>query len=115
LVLAWFRLFSTEGGDDYLAWVDASTVLFAEVSRPRDRCLAWAQHFSGGPPPGTVRVPVGELVPAARTWGVNALYADIIVRSIDKDDDANWVVKISRLDSDEVFTLVGKDGKWRRE
>ena len=115
LVLGWFRLFSTQGGDNYLAWVDASTVVFAEVSKPRDRCLAWAQHFSGEPPPGATRTPVRQLVPEARTWGVNALYFDIIVRSIDKDDDGNWVVRISPPDSDEVFTLVGKDGKWRRE
>jgi hypothetical protein len=110
-----FRLVTSEGPRSYLAWVLRSSVFFAEVSSPRDRCVALADYYTARPIPELVRVPARALVPQVREWGVNALYCDIVVRSIDKDDEGNWVVNISPPDSEEVITLVGKDGDWRRE
>jgi hypothetical protein len=112
-VLGWFRLFTTDAGSNYLGWVCGSSVAFAEVSGGRDRSVALAEFYTAKPQ--FVAVPVPALVPEVRDWGVSALYLDINIRSIDNREDGNWIVKISRLDSDEVFTLVGKDDNWRRE
>ena len=113
--LGWFRLFTTAGGENYLAWVEASAVEFVEVSKARDRCVALAEHYAKRPFAPVEVVPVHRLVPGVRRWGVNALYSDIMVRSIDKNDHGNWVVKISPPDSDELFTLVGKGESWHRD
>jgi hypothetical protein len=114
-VLAHFRLFGTDGADNYLAWVEGSAVAFADVSKPRDRCVALGEHYTKRGRGQVEVVPLHRLVPQVHDWGVNALYCDINIRSIHKDDQANWVVKISPPDSEEVITLIGKGETWRRE
>lgn len=111
-----FRLFSTENAGSYLAWVEHPVVFLAEVSRPRDRCLALAQDWSRqGYPPEVEGVTVGELASEAYRWPPRDYESGINVRSVAKDAEGNWVLRVSPLDSDQGLTLVGKDGKWRRQ
>jgi len=113
-VLGMFRLFPDQGGQNYLAWVSGSNVEIAEVSQPRDRCVALNEYF--------VRehrrvafVPVGELLPMRPFLSPNPQYWAIRVLSIAEHQPGNWTVKISGPDSPEVYTLVSEGGQWHRQ
>ena len=118
-VLGEFRLLNSGNGENYLAWADGSLLRFAEVSQPTDRSTRFKQLL-GGDAPGVVYIQVIKLIPeerAASAWGMNALYYEILTRSIGKDQDGNWVVRVSPPKSDKVYTFVSdKTAKlaWRR-
>lgn len=114
-ILAHFRMFSDEKGQSYLAWVRGTNVHFADISKPRDRVVGLHQYSSGVPSPGVVYVPVGDLVPEAHSWGVNAFYNDITVLSILRNEAEGWVVTISSPSGEDIITLVCEKGKWRKE
>lgn len=107
-----FRLFTDDQGNNFLAWVEFSSVLFTEVSKPNDRLVELTRYLSQVEPDQFQRVPVGTLVPEVRSWGVNALYFDISVRSIEKDATGKMTLEVSGPKSDMVYTLVQEDEKW---
>jgi len=109
------RLFVKRNGKNILTWVETSNVFFAEVSEPKDRLVELTEFLSRQGPAGFERIPVGTLVPEARTWGVNALFFDILVRSMEVDAAGRMTVKLSGPDSGKVYTLVGDGEKWQRK
>ncbi len=115
LPLGMFQVFTTDTGANYLAWVCGLIVQVAEVSSPRDRSVALTEYFAARDSAVIVSVPTPELIPRQLLLGRNALYAEIRVLSVAKDEAGNWVVKISGPDSPEVYTLVCENGQWRRE
>jgi hypothetical protein len=106
-----FRLFAHGPGENYLAWVDRSAVVIAEVSKPRDRCLSLAQLSPGYP--SCMLVKVYQLVPRSRSWGDDALYNDIRVKSIRKMPDGTFEMRITNPAGTESYTLVGQGYEWR--
>mgnify|MGYP001039294632 FL=1 len=106
-----FRLFPHGPGENYLTWVDGSLVVAAEVSDPRDRCVALAQRLLQNAPFMTVPVPV--VVPDIGMWGVDALYTDIRVQSLRKTADGTYEMRISNPEGTESYTLVGQGHEWR--
>ncbi len=113
--LAGFRLFTAGAGDNHLAWVWGCSVQIAEVSKPRDRCVALAQHLLRTEETDITLVPVRDLVPASGGWGVNAFYRDINILDVARDEAGNWTVEISGPDSPEVYTLVSEGGQWHSQ
>jgi len=113
--LAGFRLLVGERGENYLAWVEAASVNFAEVSKARDRCVALVDGLLPRQASGITCVPLAHLVPEVHGWGVDAFNADIRILSVAKDGAGNWTVKISGPDSPEVYTLVSEGGQWHRQ
>ncbi len=107
-----FRLFTDDQGNNFLAWVEFSSVLFTEVSKAKDRLVELTRYLSQAEQDQFQRVPVGTLVPEVRSWGVNALYFDISVRSIQKDATGKVTIELSGPKSAMVYTLVQEDGKW---
>jgi len=110
-----FRLFPKTNGKNMLAWIQASSICFTEVSEPKDRLVELTRFLSRQRPPRFQHVPVGSLVPEAKTWGVNALYFDICVRSIEKDDAGKIIVTFSGPDSERIYTVVRDGGEWQRK
>lgn len=108
-----FRLFADASSGNHLVWVNASDVFVAEVSRSRDRCVTLMELLRRSPTSAAVRLPVGELLPDSRSWGVNALYSDIDVVGVSKDDKGNLTVQIRGPGRSEVITLVSEAGGWK--
>jgi len=106
-----FRLFSNQNGENYLAWVTGSYVVFSAVSRPADRAGRLVDFLAkGGGASGSVWVPVGPLVGRDKFVGPNASYLPIDVRSITKSAiPPLWTVEVRGTESDEVYTLVSDD------
>lgn len=113
--LAGFRLLVGERGENYLAWVKAASVNFAEVSKARDRCVALVDGLLPRQASGITCVPLAYLVPEVHGWGVDAFNADIRILSVAKDGAGNWTVKITGPDEEKVYTLVSENGQWRRQ
>jgi hypothetical protein len=113
--LGQFRLLVGGAAGGCLAWVRGYNVVFADVSSPRDTCVAFNECLRGPDAAGTVVVPAGQLVDHSKLLGTNALYAEIEVQSITKDDAGHWVVKLCGPKSKEVYTLVYDGKQWRRE
>ena len=116
-----FRLLSDRNANNLLAWVSGRDVFVTTVSGVRDRIEELTHVLSREvrPPhhdaPGVQRVPVGILVPEVTSWGVNALFFDISVLSVTKDDRGDMTVQISGPDSKRAYTLVRHEGIWRRD
>jgi len=111
-----FRLIVSKEGTPYLAWSAAGAAWFADISVPRDRCVAIQEHLlTGSPgPPGAIRVPF-DACPEAAHWGANAFYPDVTMRSIDRLPEGGWRVVISPPDDSKRITLVCKNGKWSKQ
>ncbi len=105
-----FRLLQDAKGTNYLAWASGWGVSFAEISAPRDLDTAFQQDFfkpaSSHRPASCVYVPVKELVPASERWGRNSFFRDIEVKSVARNADGNWVVRIHGPESRRVYTLI---------
>jgi hypothetical protein len=112
-----FRLLAYGPGQNYLTWVGGRVVMFAEVSKPRDRHEALKLCWVLGGDPGVFTVPVEHVVlleePERRPWfGVGAVSgADITVLSLGKDSDGNWVLVLRGTEPEPVFALVSADGE----
>ena len=113
--LGHFRLLAGPDGGNLFAWVEGSNVFFTDVSKPKDRLVEFTRILSRQGPAGFERIPVAELVPEVRSWGVNALFFDIFIRTIKKDAAGNLTVKISGPASEDVFTLIRQDGTWHKK
>lgn len=112
--LVGFRLFSNKAGQNYLAWVLGYSVIFAEVSKPKDERTALAERLLHKRPAQMWHVPVGDLVPPQTTWGLSALYSEIDILSVAKDEAGNFVVEVASPQGDH-FTIVGDGENWHLE
>lgn len=101
------QLIAGSDGKDYLSWVEAGGVRFTPVGVNTDRQSTLGAILSNrGHLPDIVSVPVDSVLPEVRRWGVNALYADITVRSIAKGAQGNWTLQVSGPKSDTIYTIV---------
>lgn len=105
------KLFTPSPESNFLAWVHATDVEVADVSRPRDREAALRLWASGKLGPEVTRVPVRELLPEVDKWGVDAFAADIKLVSVSRDEAGNWAVIIASPEGKE-FTIVGDGQNW---
>lgn len=106
---AHFRLMSDFSGKNYLAWVKSSRVCFTEVSEATEKFAQLDAYLSQRGKPQFRSVPIGALIPDARSWGVDAHHSDIHVISIEKSKDEKWIVQISGPESDQIYTVVSDD------
>lgn len=112
--LAHFRLFSSQRGQNWLAWVHAANIHFADVTHPRDRVTALTERLSGKSPSRFAYVPAGDIVPMDEPWGVDAFNLEINIVCIAKDEAGNFAIEIANPKGEE-FTIVGDGENWHRE
>ena len=106
-----FKLFPNGPGENYLACVVGSDIICAEVSQPRDARATLVQRYSGTALANAVDIPAGELIHMGAEWGLDAVYRDILIRSVTKDEGDRWVVEIANPMGQE-FTIVGEGDNW---
>lgn len=113
--LGMFRLFSNEGGQNYLAWVDRSTVCFAEVTQPRDRVVALTEALSVTERPAwVVRVPTNRLIDS-KHHGRDVFYSELVVEALDIAEAGHITAKISALRTGKLFNIVFDGKEWRKQ
>jgi hypothetical protein len=93
----------------YLAWGAPGRLCFADVSVPNDKlqrfheCITTHDWMSG-----VVQMFLRGLIPSSEldTWGVNAHFDSVRVKSIERDDEGNWKVKVSGPKNEKFYTQV---------
>ena len=110
-----FRLFTDDQGNNFLAWVEFSDVIFTEVSKPKDPLVELTRYLSQAEQDEFQRLPVVTIVPDVRSWGVNALYFDISVRSIEKDAAGKITVTFSGPEPEKIYCVVRDGAEWQRK
>ncbi len=110
-----FSIISSGIGRSYLAWVDGLDIAFAEVSQPREACVAFNECLRANGPPGIVTVPVSRFVDRHNLLGTFATYAEVNVRSISSPVEGQWRVELTGLDPAKVFTFVFDGSEWSLE
>ena len=101
----------------YFAWMDGPFLCFEPIGKPRDRATA-LEEFQSSEDGVTVRGRI-ELMPT-RVFGTkpfdsgSPVTLKVDVKSIERDAGGNWTVRFTGKDPDKVFTMVGRDGEWRR-
>ncbi|MFO7957125.1 MAG: hypothetical protein R6X33_08475 [Candidatus Brocadiia bacterium] len=116
-----WRVFTDEKGT-VLAWVDGVDVRLADITEPRDRCVALREHYEEiGRPPGRF-VPVGELVPEAADWRAekgamfgDATHHEIDVTEVKRGRGAHIRVRVADPATGEGATLLYDGKEWSRE
>ncbi|MFW6119199.1 MAG: hypothetical protein ACOC7S_02590 [Planctomycetota bacterium] len=116
-----WRVFTDEKGT-VLAWVDGVDVRLADITEPRERCVAFHEHYQEiGRPPGRF-VPVGELVPEAADWRAekgamfgDATHHEIDVTEVTRGPGAHIRVRVADPATGEGATLLYDGKEWSRE
>jgi hypothetical protein len=110
-----FALFSLDDGTSYLCWPSAHRVKIADVTRPRDRIVAFQEYFNGQMPPGPPEVFVSRLVPGAGQWGGPLLQQDpdaVRILALERDADGALLLTVKDSTSPAAAVLVLRDGEW---
>jgi hypothetical protein len=109
-----FALFTLEDGTSYLGWDDGPGVRLFDVSRPRDRIMAFYETNSGRRPSPTIPpVNTFDLVPGGDKWGrlMGGEYP-LELFALTKDDEGHLVLTVRDSYSGAVARLILKDGEW---
>jgi len=110
-----FFILQEGSGSTWLAWIDVTDIYFSEISAPKHRLVALAEHLSGRRP-GVFHVPVWSLVERNHLLRVGDSHAtgNIEVLAIERRDSGQMTVKAFFAPT-EVNITFGSDGKtWRR-
>lgn len=106
-----FQLLKGPQGTPYLCWILAARLYLAEIRQPRDRAVALQDYILRERRSDTLCIPVGRLIPESAFWGVNALFIDMSVVSLDAHP-LGLAVTIADPEGNR-YTIVGQDGQWR--
>jgi hypothetical protein len=110
-----YALFSLEDSTAYLCSVGGMGVRFADVTRPRDRIVAFQEHFNPRVPLGPPDAPVYELVPGSWEWGEDPWRSPkdgVRILAVERDADGALVLTVKDSTSPAAAVLVLRDGEW---
>ena len=111
-ILGNFRLCTNERGENYLTCIRGGNVAVFELSRPADRVEALLGYINARNILPLAYVPVRDLIPLVRLWGVNSFFSDISVESVHKEADGSFTISISGPDKDKTYTIAGQGTSW---
>ena len=112
--MAGFALFNLPGGTSYLCWASHFRVQMADVTRSRDRIVAFQDYCDGKQPAGPPEANVLDLVPGGKEWGGTPLQFPDTVRILDLkgDGEGRLVLTVKDTKSPSAAVLGLRDGVW---
>ncbi|MFW6119210.1 MAG: hypothetical protein ACOC7S_02645 [Planctomycetota bacterium] len=110
-----FALFTLDDGKTFLVWERGGGVRLFNVSRSRDRIVAFHDYHSGQPvPPGPPTASIGKLVPGGDGWGwLIAREYETEFLALTKDDEGHLVLTVRDSYSGAAARLILREGKWQ--
>ncbi|MFO7959066.1 MAG: hypothetical protein R6X33_18430 [Candidatus Brocadiia bacterium] len=109
-----FALFTLDDGKTFLVWERGGSVRLFNVSRSRDRIVAFHDYHSGrAVPTGPPTASIGKLVPGGDRWGwlIAREYETEFV-DLTKDDEGHLVLTVRDSYSGAAARLILRDGEW---
>jgi hypothetical protein len=110
-----FALFALNDGTSYLTWAVGPWVRVADVTRPRDRIVAFQDHFANRPPAGPPEPDLFDLVPGSREWGGPLLQQQpdqVRILGIARDAEGALLLTVRESTSPAAAVLVLRDDEW---
>jgi len=110
-----FFIVNGDRKSSYLAWIDVTDIYFADISKPRDRVVAFSECISGRRP-GIFHVPVGRLVERKHYLRVSDSHSapNIKVLAIERRDAGKMTVEAFFAPTELKITFEFDGKTWRR-
>lgn len=81
-------------GENYFAWADTNLNIIT-INSENDEYESLVNYIKNNRTEGDISLRLRTAIPEVIIWGANALYREVIIHSLEKDIDNNWIIKIT--------------------